>query len=81
METRNSLFLFLLFGFSKISNWIIKNTMLYYLWKWYYDKKNNKEIEYTYLSIASSFLCNSSDDEIFNVVIHNDYEKLILLLK
>ena len=40
-----------------------------------YENTFNKEMEYAYLSIARSFLFNYSDDEIFNVVVHNDYKK------
>ncbi len=41
----------------------------------------NKEIEYCYLSIGRSFLFNYSDDELFNVIRNNDYNKTIIFEK
>ncbi len=38
------------------------------------EKINNKEIEYCYLSIGRSFLCNTLDNELFNVIRNNDYQ-------
>ena len=46
-----------------------------------YDKKNNKETEYAYMSIARSFLINNPDDEIFNVIKNNDYENTLIYEK
>ncbi len=46
-----------------------------------YENKHNKEMEYTYLSIGRSFLCNYSDDELFSVIMNNDYEKTDIFIK
>ena len=40
-----------------------------------HEDKHNKEMEYAYLSIGRSFLCNYTDDELFSVIINNDYNK------
>ena len=46
-----------------------------------YEKKDNKEIEYAFLSIGRSFLYNYTDDELFNIIINNDYEKTNIFIK
>ena len=46
-----------------------------------YDKKRNKEMEYAFLSIGRSFLFDYSDDELFNVIINNDYDKTVIMEK
>ena len=45
------------------------------------DNKHNKEMEYAYLSIGRSFLFNYTDDELFNVIMNNDYDKTIIFDK
>ena len=46
-----------------------------------YEKINNKEIEYCYLSIGRSFLYEYSDDELFNVIVNNDYNSTDIFKK
>ena len=42
---------------------------------------SGKELEYAYLSIARSFLFEFTDDEIFNVIINNSYDKTDIFIK
>jgi ATP-dependent helicase/nuclease subunit A len=46
-----------------------------------YEKLNNKELEYCYLSIGRSFLYQYSDDELFNVIVNNDYNNTDIFKK
>ncbi len=45
------------------------------------DNKHNKEMEYAYLSIGRSFLFDYTDDELFNVIMNNDYKKTAIFTK
>lgn len=45
------------------------------------EKGNSKEIEYTYLSIARSFLFEYSDNEIFSVITSSSYNETEIFIK
>ena len=45
------------------------------------EKKNTKEKEYLYLSIGRSFLYKYTDNELFNVIKNNDYDKTDIFIK
>ena len=46
-----------------------------------YDKKMDKEMEYSFLSVGRSFLFNYSDQELFDIIVNNDYEKTTIIQK
>ena len=46
-----------------------------------YDNINNKEMEYSFLSIGRSFLFNYTDEELFDIVTNNNYEETEIFAK
>ncbi len=46
-----------------------------------YENNYNKEMEYAFISIARSFLFRLTDEEIFDIVCNNNYDKTIIFEK
>ena len=46
-----------------------------------YEKKYDKEMEYAFLSVGRSFLFSYTDEELFDIVTNNDYEKTEIIVK
>ena len=46
-----------------------------------YEEKSGKELEYPFLSVGRSFLYDYSDDELFKIIVNNDYKKTNIFLK
>ena len=58
---------------------VIRNIFKYI--NFVYENNHDKEMEYSFLSIGRSFLFDYTDEELFDIVTNNDYEKTVIYEK